>query len=293
MEGKRGPVATNIHPTAVVSPSAVLGDRVTIGPFAIVEDGVRVGDDCVLAARVVVKRGVVMGRDNEVGEGAVIGGKPQHAKIGNIYGGVTIGESNRFREAVTIHAAMDPARSTLIGNQNLLMVNAHVGHDAVVSNNAIIVNNVLLGGHAIVEERAYLGGAVAVHQFCRIGRFAMIGGQAHIVQDVPPFVMVDGGTSRVVGLNRIGLRRNGFSDDEMLQLKGAYRLMYRSGLTWTEVIAALQQAHVDGPASLLAPFLAAGRRGFVQERRVPRTATLRMPDRLENDESDQSLRRVI
>lgn len=285
-------MASSIHPTAVVSPSAVLGDRVSIGPFAIVEEGTRIGDDCLLGGHSVIKRGVTLGCDNEVGEGAVLGGKPQHAKIGVNYGGVIIGSGNRIRENVTIHAAMEAGKNTVVGDHNLLMVNAHVGHDVVMGNHTIIVNNVMLGGHAVVDDRAYLGGAVGVHQFCRIGRFAMIGGQAHIVQDVPPFVTVDGGTSRVVGLNRIGLRRNGFTDEQMTQLKAAYRLMYRSGLTWTEVIASLEQSYKEGPAAILAPFLSVGRRGFVQERRVPRSATLRIPDQIDLDEADKGLRRV-
>lgn len=285
-------MASSIHPTAVISPTAILGDRVSIGPFAIVEEGAQIGDDCSLGGHAVVKRGVTLGNDNEIGEGSVIGGKPQHAKIANLYGGVKVGSGNRLREGVTIHAAMEPGRFTIIGDGNLLMVNAHVGHDVTLGNHTIIVNNVMLGGHAVIDDRAYLGVAVGVHQFCRIGRFAMIGGQAHIVQDVPPYVTVDGGTSRVVGLNRIGLRRNGFSDEQMTQLKAAYRLMYRSGLTWTEVIAALQLGYQDGPAAILAPFLAAGRRGYVQERRVPRSATLRIPDQIETDESEKGLRKV-
>ena len=285
-------MASSIHPTAVISPTAILGDRITIGPFAIIEDGAQLGDDCVVNGHAVIKRGTILGHDNEVGEGAVIGGKPQHAKIHNNYGRVRVGSGNRFREGCTIHAAMESNKWTVVGDHNLFMVNAHIGHDVQLGNHTIIVNNVMLGGHAIVEDRAYLGGAVGVHQFCRIGRYAMVGGQAHIVQDVPPYVTVDGGTSRVVGLNRIGLRRNGFTDSQMSDLKAAYRVMYRSGMTWTEVIATLQQAYPEGPASILAPFLALGRRGFVQERRVPRSATLRIPDQLVAEESDKGLRKV-
>ncbi|MFO0868008.1 MAG: acyl-ACP--UDP-N-acetylglucosamine O-acyltransferase [Pirellulales bacterium] len=285
-------MANNIHPTAVVSPAAHLGNRITIGPFAIVEEDVQLGDDCIVAGRATVKRGAILGADNEIGEGAVVGGRPQHAKITNLFGAVRIGQGNRIRENATIHAAMEKGKFTVIGDYNLLMVNSHVGHDSILGNHTIIVNNVMLGGHTVIEDRAYLGGAAGVHQFCRVGRHAMVGGQAHIVQDVPPFVTVDGGTSRVVGLNRIGLRRHGFTDEQMNQLKQAYRVMYRSGMTWTEVIATLQKTFHEGPAAVLAPFLAVGRRGFVQERRVPRTATLRIPDQLEADETPKGLRRV-
>ncbi|HND53013.1 MAG TPA: acyl-ACP--UDP-N-acetylglucosamine O-acyltransferase [Pirellulaceae bacterium] len=285
-------MATNIHPTAVVSPKAELGRDVTIGPFCVVEDFAVLGDGCSIASRAVIKTNTVLGCNNEVGEGSVIGGKPQHAKVGNIYGASRIGDNNRFRENCTVHSALEQGKFTQVGDNNLLMVNAHVGHDATVGNNAIIVNNVMLGGHAIVEDRAYLGGGSAVHQFCRVGQMAMIGGQAHIVQDVPPFVTVDGGTSRIVGLNRIGLRRNGLTDAEMHDLKIAYRIMYRSGLTWTEVIAQLQEQFQSGPAAALAPFLKIGRRGYVSERRMPRGATLRLPDQHDVDESEKKLRKV-
>lgn len=285
-------MATNIHPTAIVSSKAVLGDRVTIGPYCIVEDDVVLGDGCSLSGHVVIKSGVSMGCDNEVSYGSVLGGKPQHAKIDKEFGGLSIGNGNKIRENVTIHAAMERGRNTIVGNGNLLMVNSHLGHDVVMGNHTIVVNNVMLGGHSIIGDRAVLGGAAGVHQFCRVGQYAMVGGQAHIVQDVPPYVTVDGATTRVCGLNRIGLRRNGFTDDQMLDLKHAYRIMYRSGLTWTEVIDLLSKQFTTGPASLLAPFLSVGRRGFVQERRTPRTATLRIPDHIDNEEGERNLRRV-
>ncbi len=285
------PVATQIHPTAIVSPEAQLGANVAIGPYSVIEDGVVIGDDCQLGCRVVIKRRTTLGVANEVGDGAVLGGKPQHAKVTTEYGGVSIGDRNCFRENTTVHAAMEAGQLTRVGHQNLLMVNAHVGHDVVVGNHAIIVNNVMLGGHVIVEDRAYLGGAVAVHQFCRIGTLAMVGGQARIVQDVPPYVTVDGATNRVVGLNRIGLRRSGVADDQMLQLKEAYRIMYRYGFTWPEAIAELTKNYPHGPAARLAPFLSAGRRGYVPERRVPRGVTLRLPDDLPCDDHEKQLRR--
>lgn len=291
VQGGTDPVATHIHPTAVVSPQAEIGEDVSIGPFSVIEAGVRIGSGCQLGCRVVIRRGTTMGQNNDIGDGAVLGGKPQHARVGNDYGGVTIGDRNCFRENSTVHAAMEAGRLTIVGSGNLLMVNAHVGHDCTIGDHAIIVNNVMLGGHSIVEDRAYLGGAVGVHQFCRVGRLAMVGGQAHVVQDVPPYVTVDGATSRVVGLNRIGLRRSGFNDEQMQQMKDAYRIMYRSGLTWPEAIAELRSAFSDGPAAVLAPFLQAGKRGFVSERRVPRGATIRMPDQVPCDD-DKMLRRV-
>jgi UDP-N-acetylglucosamine acyltransferase len=128
----------------------------------------------------------------------------------------------------------------------------------------------------IVENRAYISGSVGVHQFCRIGTLSMVGGHARVVQDVPPYVTVDGGTGLIVGLNLVGLRRNGFTSDEITELKAAYRVIYRSGLMWQEVLAELKKQFTDGPAALFYEFLSQGTRGFVQERRMPPTATLKL-----------------
>lgn len=285
-------MTTNIHPTAIVSSSAELGRDVEIGPYCIVEDGVRIGDRCSLATGSVIKRGTIMGAENCVAERAILGGKPQHARCGAEYGRVRIGDRNEIREHVTIHAAFKPGDETRIGDGNLIMVNAHIAHDVVLGNQIVLVNNVMLAGHVVVEDRAYLGGAVGVHQFCRIGRLAMVGGQAHVSQDVPPYVTIDGSTTRVVGLNRVGLRRAGFTEQDMIQLKTAYRIIYRAGLRWSEVIEQLTTQFPTGPAAEFAPFLQIGKRGFIHERRTPRSATLRLPDPALQDPADNELRRV-
>jgi UDP-N-acetylglucosamine acyltransferase len=156
------------------------------------------------------------------------------------------------------------------------MVGAHVAHDCHLGDNVILTNNVMLGGHVHVDDRAYVSGGVAVHQFCRIGHLAMVGGLARVRQDVPPFVTLDGGTTMVVGLNRVGLRRAGYGLEQMEQLKNAYRLIYRSGLPWDEMLDQLEREFVEGPASEFAAFFRDGQRGFVQERRTPPGATVRL-----------------
>jgi UDP-N-acetylglucosamine acyltransferase len=230
-----------------------------------------------LSGRVTIKQGTILGPDNEVHEGAVLGGKPQHLRAGEQLGELRIGRGNVIRENVTMHRGLTPTTHTEIGDNNLIMVNAHIAHDCHVGNQVVIVNNVLLAGHVTVGNRAYLSGAAAVHQFCRIGAFAMVGGQAHVSQDVPPFVTIDGRTTTVVGLNIIGLRRARFSTEAIAELKQAYRLIYRSGLTWNETLRALAEQFTDGPAAQFLPFLSAGKRGFVQERRTPRGATIAFP----------------
>jgi len=272
-----------IHPTAVVDPQAELGRDVVIGPFCVVEAGACVGDGCRLESRAVIKSRSTLGTNNEIGEGAVIGGKAQHVHVHDPGGTLIIGSHNRIRENVTIHRGWNNDASTTLGDHNMLMVGAHVGHDCRVGNHCILVNHVLLGGHAQVEDRAYLGGASAVHQFCRIGRLAMVGGLAKITQDVPPFVMVEGGIAQVVGLNKIGLRRNGYTPEQILQLKDAYRVIYREGRRWSEVLAILKAEFDSGPAVAFQEFLKSGKRGFVQERRISRKATLKIVDPAQDD----------
>jgi UDP-N-acetylglucosamine acyltransferase len=272
-----------IHPSAVVDPGAELGSGVVVGPLCVIEAGATIGDDCRIEARVVIKSRTTLGTNNEVGEGTVLGGKAQHLHTHDPGGTLVVGHGNRIRENVTMHRGWANDATTLVGDGNLFMVGSHVGHDSRVGNHCIIVNHVLLGGHAQIEDRAYLGGASAVHQFCRVGRLAMVGGLSRIVQDVPPYVMVEGGITQVVGLNKIGLRRNGYSSEDILQLKEAYRVIYRQGLRWSEVLAVLARDFQTGPAAVFHEFLSSGKRGFIQERRISRKATLKLVDPAQDD----------
>lgn len=275
---------TQIHPTAVVDPRAELGQDVVVGPFAVVEAGAAIGNGCRLEARATVKGRTTLGEDNEIGEGAVIGGRAQHVHVHDPGGTLTIGSHNRIRENVTIHRGWANDATTSVGDSCLIMVGSHIGHDCRVGSNCILVNNCMLGGHVLVEDRAYISGGSAVHQFCRIGRLAIVGGLAKIVQDVPPFVMVEGGGhSEIVGLNKIGLKRNGYTNEQILQLKEAYRVIYRQGLRWNEVLAILKADFSTGPAAAFHEFLKSGKRGFVQERRISRKATLKIATPTDED----------
>lgn len=272
---------TQIHHTAAVDPSAQLGRNVVVGPFCLVEAGVIVGDDCKLEARAIVKSRTTLGCNNQIGEGAIIGGTAQHLQVHEPGGMLTIGDHNRIRENVTIHRGWANDATTVVKDGNLLMVSSHVGHDCQVGSHCILVNHVLLGGFVQINDRAYLGGASAVVQHCRIGRLAMIGAMTKITQDVPPYVTVV--DAQVVGLNRVGLRRNGISAQDMLQLKAAYRIIYRQGLRWAEVLAILKSDFSSGPAAEFNDFLSTGRRGFVQERQVPRKAALPFVDSTQDE----------
>ncbi|MDO5553577.1 MAG: acyl-ACP--UDP-N-acetylglucosamine O-acyltransferase [Planctomycetia bacterium] len=267
-----------IHPQSLVSPKAKIGQDVQIGPFCVVEDNVEIGDGCCLEARVTVHRDTVMGTNNHLFEGATIGGLPQCVGIGDTCGSVVIGNGNMIRENVTIHRAMGEADATEIGDNCMFMVNAHIAHDCRISDNVIMANNTMLAGHVTVGRRAFISGAVGVHQFCRIGAFAMVGGQSHIVKDIPPFLLVDGLTSEIVGLNNVGLRRAGFSSDEIKEIKAVYRVLYQSSLPWREIVNKIQSDFTSGPGLEMASFIGTTTRGITPERHTARHPAIVMPE---------------
>ncbi len=281
---------THRHPTAVVDPRAHIGKDVSLGPFCVIEADVEIGAGCILASRVVVKNKTTLGPGNSVAEGAVLGGRPQHIAHDLAPGALRIGSGNTIRENVTIHTALKSSDATTIGNDNLIMVNAHVAHDCQIGNHTIVANNAMLAGHVVIEDYAYLSGAVGIHQFCRVGAHCMVGGQARVTKDIPPYVTVDGGTTRICGLNLIGLRRRGFTAGDIKQLKAAYRLIYRQGLTWREVLAQLGAQFQDGPAAAFHEFLSGGKRGFTLERRTPANATVPLAEPADTEPA--SLRKI-
>ncbi|MGO8744464.1 MAG: acyl-ACP--UDP-N-acetylglucosamine O-acyltransferase [Thermoguttaceae bacterium] len=276
--------AVAIHSSAIVSPEAKIAPDVEIGPFCVIEPDTTIQAGCKLECRAVIKGGTAIGPNNHIFEGAVIGGLPQHIHAPDRTGRVIIGGGNTIRENVTIHRALEEDEATIVGDNNLLMVNVHIAHDCRLGNNTIFANNSMLAGHVTVGDRAYVSGAVAVHQFCRIGSLAMVGGQSHIVKDVPPFVTIDGLSSCAVGLNQIGLRRAGHSVEEIRRLKEAYRVIYRANLTWNEILDRLRDEFCDGLAAQFHQFLATTTRGIVGERRLPPGATLKFQGR--DDEAE-------
>jgi len=279
----------SIHPLACVSSGAKIGENVEIGPFCVVEAGAILGDGCKLKSHVTIKGTATVGKNNTFFEGAVIGGPAQHVVMPRDPGRVIMGDDNVVRESVTIHCGMKADGRTVVGNACFFMVNAHVAHDCTVGNNVILTNNSLLAGHVTVGDRAFVSGAVAVHQFCNIGTLAMVGGQAHITKDVPPFVTVDGLSSLVVGLNTIGLRRAGYDTAAMKQLKEAYRLLYNSGLPWKETLVRLEEEFPEAPGAEFHQFLAKTTRGIVNERRMPRGATLK----IRKPEETQEIKKAV
>ena len=254
-----------IHPTAVIDPGARIGAGVRIAAYAVIEEDVIIGEGCRIAAHAVIKRHTRMGARNQVGEHAVLGGDPQDLKFSpDTRSRVELGDDNVLREGVTVHRGSRPDSATRVGNSCFLMAYCHIAHDCVVGNHVILANTATLGGEVVIFDRAFLSGAVNVHQFCRIGRNAMIGGCSKITQDVLPFCITDGNPGRARGLNLVGLRRGGFAPADIAALKEAYRMLYQR-VPLAEAIERMT-ASSSAPVRELAAFMASAKRGFAHPR---------------------------
>jgi UDP-N-acetylglucosamine acyltransferase len=229
-------MSTNIHPTAIVSPSAQLGTDVTIGPFALVGDECVVGDGTELGARSTLERYVILGQQVKIGVGAVLGGDPQDLKFRGEKTTVEVGDNTVIREYTTINRGTSQSFKTSLGKGCFIMSYVHLAHDCHVGDGVILSNGVQLAGHVTIEDRAILSGLVAVHQFTRIGRHAFVGGCSRVSKDVPPFIKAVGNPMKLYGLNSVGLQRSGFSEEVLHELKRAYRLFFRSGLNVSQAI---------------------------------------------------------
>ena len=251
----------NIHPSSIISESALLGAGVTVGPFSVIEPETEIGEGTEIRAHVAVKRYTAMGPSNVVYEGAVLGGEPQDVSYDECESRLIIGARNRIREGVTMHRGTQSGTETRVGSDCFFMACSHVAHNCVIGDRVILANNVALAGHVEIEDGAFLSGGVVVHQFCRIGRLAMVGGNSKIVQDCLPFVITDGNPGRARGLNLVGLRRDGFKSSEVQNLKQAYRLLLRSGLKLEDALSRLSDIN-DPAVDHLINFVRASRRGF-------------------------------
>lgn len=272
-----------IHPSAIVSPNAILGDRVTVGPYAVIEDHVEIGPDCQIGAHAIVKRFTKMGSGNRVFEHAVLGGEPQDVKFKGEQSYLEIGDNNLIREFCTLHRASEEEKITKIGSRNFFMVGVHIAHNCIVGDDNIFANGAALAGYITVEDHVFLSNNVGAHQFIRMGRYAMVGGKSKIVQDVLPFFTTDGNPARVRGLNSIGLRRAGFSRESRTALKRAYQLLFGSALPLREALETIESLG-DSHVQHLVDFIRASQRGFARaERRSSRPASeVSQPD-LETD----------
>lgn len=226
----------NIHATAIVDSAAQIGSGVEIGPYSVVGAGAKIGDNTVVQSHAVIEGEVAIGSKNLIGHGAIIGTPPQDLSFSPERNTkIDIGNENVIREYCTIHRGSEEGSVTKIGDNNFLMVGAHVGHNCEIGNNVIIANNCLLGGHVRVDDSAFLGGGCVFHQHMHIGRLAITQGGSAFGKDIPPFVIA-AERNNVFGLNVIGLRRAGFSAKERDEIKAAFRLIYTSDLNLAQAL---------------------------------------------------------
>lgn len=255
-----------IHETAIVHPSAKLADNVQVGAFCLIGADVEIGAGTILESHVVIKGPTTIGENNHFFQFGSIGEDCQDKKYAGERTRLEIGNNNVFRESVTIHrGTTQDNQVTIIGSDNLLMAYVHVAHDCIVGDNNILANNATLAGHVHVGDYVILGGMTAVHQFCKIGSHCFSGGGTVVLRDIPPYVMVGGIENTPHGINSEGLRRRGFDKDVIMQIKRAYKVLYRSGKRAEEAVAVLHEMSIKTPEiKILAEFVANSQRGIVR-----------------------------
>ena len=256
-----------IHPTAIVSPLAKLGQHVRVGPYCIIGPHVELGDECVLHSHVIIEGTSKIGSHNEFFPFAIIGGKSQDLKYAGEPTYLEIGDHNVFRENGTVHRGTTAEVPTRIGSHNYFLSYAHVAHDCQVGDHVILSNNATLGGHVSVDDYAIISGLCAVHQYCRIGRYSITGGCSKVVQDVPPFMIADGNSAVVRGLNIVGLQRRGFSEDQIRALKSAYKKLFlKKDGNLATAMSSLKATHTaaDPQVAHLIEFIEASQRGVTR-----------------------------
>jgi UDP-N-acetylglucosamine acyltransferase len=227
---------TDIHPTAVVDKKAELGPGVSVGPFAIIQGDVVIGEGTAVHSHVLIADGARIGKHCQIHHGAAVSTIPQDLKFGGESTLFEIGDHVEIREFCDLNRGTLHRGKSRIGDHSFLMAYSHVAHDCLVGERVILANAVQLGGHVTIEDWVILGGMVGVHQFCSIGRHAIIGGGFRAVQDVPPFITAAGEPLGFKGLNLIGLRRRGFSAESIQALNKAYRMIYRSKLNMSQAL---------------------------------------------------------
>jgi UDP-N-acetylglucosamine acyltransferase len=235
-------MAKEIHPTAIISPKAEIEEGTFVGPFCIIHDGVHIKRGSKLISNVIIEGNTEIGENCTIHPFTSIGLPPQDLKYKGEPTGVKIGNNNTIREYITLHrASVGGDGQTTLGDNNFLMAYVHIAHDCKIGNSVIMANVAQLAGHVVVEDHAYIGGLVAVHQFTRIGAYTMVGGYSGVGQDIPPYMMASGTRAKLFGLNTIGLKRHGFSDSTINELKKAYKILFREKRTLKDAIKKIQE----------------------------------------------------
>ena len=240
------PSSCRIHPTAVIEDTAILGEDVQVGPYAIVGPDVQVGPGCRISPHVVIEGVTTIGRNCQIFQFASIGAAPQDITYKGEKTCLNIGDNTIVRESVTIHRGTPKGGGTTeIGSECMIMAYSHIAHDCKIGNNVIMANVATLGGHVEISDHAVIGGLSAIHQFCRIGRYAFLGGMSGANKDIPPYVKYQGQRANLFGINVLGLRRAGFPKEVIEALREAYRIVFSKAPTITEGLELADQAYPD------------------------------------------------
>ena len=255
-------MANAVHPSAILGKGVRLGDGNEIGPGCVIEDGVVLGSRNRLWMNVYVGPGTTIGDENQLHMGAVIGHLPQDLAFAGGRSLTTIGNRNTIREYVTIHRGTKEGTATTLGDDNVLMANAHLGHNCQVGSRTIFVNLATLAGYCTVEDGAVLSGMIVVHQFTRIGRLAMVSGLSAVNKDVPPFMLCGGRPAVIQGLNAVGMRRAGLTIAAREEIKRAYRLLYREGLSVPRALGEIERECRSPEAAAIVAFVKGSKRGI-------------------------------
>lgn len=255
--------SARIAPSAIIHPEAEIGPGCIVGEYCIIERDVRVGANCIFEPYVLVKRWTTLGEANEISAGTVLGSDPLDKNFKGERSYLVMGNRNKVREHFTISRATKPEASTILGDDNFIMTSGHIAHDCVIGNQSVICSCALLAGYVSVGDQAFISGGVVVHQYSKIGRLAMVGGNTRVNQDLPPFFLYSDFNVAAKGVNVVGLKRAGFSVDQLRRVKECYKLLYRSGLKQEEALARFVEM---GPLALeIASFIGQSKRGIVRE----------------------------
>jgi UDP-N-acetylglucosamine acyltransferase len=257
--------SAQIASTARVHPDAVIGPDAHIGEFCVIESDVVIGARCLLEPYVYVKRWTTIGNDNEISSGTVLGTDPLDKAFPGERSYLILGDGNKIREHYTISRGTKPESVTRIGNGNYIMTSGHIAHNCIIGDNTVIASCALVAGYVEIEDQAFISGGVVIHQYSRIGRLAMIGGNTRVNSDVPPYFLYSDFNIAAKGLNLVGLKRAGFTLKEIHHLKAAYKLLYHSGLKLNDALARIEHEIPSEHARRLVSFIRGSKRGICRE----------------------------
>jgi UDP-N-acetylglucosamine acyltransferase len=258
--------SAQVAPTACIHPGAVIGAGTRIGEFCVVESDTTIGANCLLEPYVYVKRWTTLGEENEVSAGTVLGSDPLDKSFGGERSYLVMGNRNKIREHYTISRGTQPESETRIGSDNYIMTSGHIAHNCVLGDNIVVASCALIAGYVEIEDQAFISGGVVVHQYSKIGRLAMVGGNTRVNLDLPPYFLYSSFNAAPQGLNRVGLKRARFPLDRIRALKGAYRLLYREGLRLEAALERIEREMRTDETLHLVNFIRSSKRGIARPR---------------------------